>query len=198
MREAIWLPGQKARVVLAAASYFRLGVAHVLGGYDLLLFLLVLTLRSRGWIPLLGIILTFTAAHSATLALAALASLPIPGRLAGVLVSASIAYVAAENLFPDYAMARRWTVSLCSGLAHGLAFAQGLREIGLPRDHVAMSLLNFNLGVEAAQAIVLLLLLPVLALIRGKPWESKLIAIISAMVLAVGLFHFVDRALFGI
>jgi len=197
MREAIWPPGQKARVVLAAGNYFPLGFAHVLSGYDLLLFLLVLTLRSRGWGSLLAIIAAFTAAHSATLALAAYGLLPLPGQLAGVLVAAAIAYVAAENLFPKYMIARRWIVSVGFGLAHGLAFAQGLREIGLPRDHVAVSLLAFNLGIEAGQAIVLLLTLPILALAHGKPWEPKLVAILSAIVLALGVFLFVDRAFFG-
>jgi hypothetical protein len=117
--------------------------------------------------------------------------------LAGVLVAAAIAYVAAENLFPKYMIARRWIVSVGFGLAHGLAFAQGLREIGLPRDHVAVSLLAFNLGIEAGQAIVLLLTLPILALAHGKPWEPKLVAILSAIVLALGVFLFVDRAFFG-
>lgn len=198
LREMIWSPGQKARAVRAAGSYFPLGFAHVLGGHDLLLFLLVLMLRGGGWVRLLGIIAAFTAAHSITLALAAFDLLTIPDRLAGALVAASIAYVAAENLFPQYAIARRWAVSLVFGLAHGFAFAQALREIGMPRGNPAASLLNFNLGIEAGQAFVVLLIVPILVLIRSEPWEPKLVATISAIVLAVGLFLFVERSLFGV
>ena len=142
---------------------------------------------------LLGIIAAFTAAHSATLVLSALELLTIPDRLTGALVAASIAYVAAENLFPKYAISRRWIVSLIFGLVHGVAFAQALREIGVPRENLAASLLNFNLGIEAGQAFVVLLIVPILVLIRGKPWEPKLVATISAIVLAVGLYLFVER-----
>ncbi|MEK6209278.1 MAG: HupE/UreJ family protein [Pseudomonadota bacterium] len=194
MREMIWSPGQKARAVRAAGSYFPFGVAHVLSGYDLLLFLLVLMLRGGGWVRLLGIIAAFTAAHSASLALAAFNLVTIPDRLAGVLVAASIAYVAAENLFPKYAVSRRWAVSLVFGLVHGFAFAQALREVGLPRENLTASLLNFNLGIEAGQAIVVLLIVPILMLLRSKPWEPKLVATISAIMLAVGLFLFFERA----
>ena len=90
-------------------------------------------LRGGAWVRLLGIIAAFTAAHSVTLALAALDVVTFPDRLIGAAIALSIAYVAAENLFPKYAVARRWTVSFGFGLVHGFAFAQGLREIGLPR-----------------------------------------------------------------
>jgi HupE/UreJ protein len=198
MREMIWSPGQKARAVRAAGSYFPLGVAHVLSGYDLLLFLLVLMLCGGGWVQLLAIIAAFTAAHSVTLALAAFDFLTIPDRLADSLAAASITYVAAENLFPKYAIVRRWAVSLVFGLVHGFALAQALRTTGMSREHPAASLLNFNLGVEAGQTIVVLLIVPILVLMRGKPWEPRLVATISAIVLAVGLFLFVERAFFGV
>ncbi len=197
MREMIWTPGQKARAVRAAGSYFPLGFAYVLGGYDLLLFLLVLMLRGGGWVRQLGIIAAFTAAHSAALALAAFGLLTISDRLAASLIAASIAYIAAENLFPKYAITRRWAVSLVFGLLVGFSFAQALREIGLPREHAAASMLNFNLGIEAGLAFVVLLIVPILALMHSKPWEPKLVATISAIVLTVGLFLFVERALLG-
>ena len=198
MREMTWPPGQRARAVRPAGSYFPSGFAHILSGYDLLLFLLVLMLRGGGWFRLLGIIAAFTAAHSVTLALAVFNLVTIPDRLTGPLVAASIAYLAAENLFPKHAIAQRWAVGLGFGLVHGFAFAQGLREIGLPRENLAASLLNFNLGIEAGQTFVVLLIVPILVLLRGKSWERKLIATLSAIVLAVGLFLFVERAFFGV
>jgi hypothetical protein len=197
-RETTVSVGAKSEAARRAGNSFALGVAHVLSGYDLLLFLLVLMLRGGGWVRLLQIIAAFTAAHSVTLALAAFDLVTIPDRLVGALVAASIAYVAAENLFPKYAVSRRWAVSLVCGLVHGFAFAQALREIGMPRENLAASLLNFNLGIEAGQAMVVLLIVPILMLMRGKPWERKLVATISAIVLAVGLFLFVERAPFGV
>ena len=196
MREMIWSPGQKARAVRVAGSYFPSGVAHALSGYDLLLFLLVLMLRG-GWARLLGSIAAFTVAHSVTLALAALEVVTFPDRLIGTAIAFSIAYVAAENLFPKYAIARRWAVSLGFGLVHGFGFAQVLREIGLPRENLPTSLLNFNLGIEAGQAIVLLLIVPILVLIRSKTWEPKFVQFASAIVLAIGLLLFSNRVFFG-
>jgi hypothetical protein len=198
MREMTWSPGQKARAVRAAGSYFPLGFAHVLSGYDLLLFLLVLMLRGGGWVGLLQFIAAFTVAHSVTLALAALSLVTIQDQLTGALVAASIVYVAAENLFPKYAISRRWAVALVFGLVHGFAFAQALRDIGMPHKNLAVSLLNFNLGIEAGQAMLVLLIVPILVLTRDKPWEPKLVATISAIVLAAGLFLFVQRAFFGV
>jgi len=198
VREMTWSPGQKARAVRAAGSYFPLGFGHILSGYDLLLFLLVLMLRGGGWVRLLQVIAAFTVAHSVTLALATLSLVTIPNQLTAALVAASIAYVAAENLFPKYAISRRWAVALVFGLVHGFAFAQALRDIGMPHKNLAASLLNFNLGIEAGQALVVLLIVPILVLMRSKPWEQKLVTTISAIVLAVGLFLFVQRALFGI
>ena len=197
MREVIWSPGQKALAVRAAGSYFPFGFAHVLSGYDLLLFQLVLMLRGGSWVRLLGIIAAFTAAHSVTLALAAFDVVTFPDRLIGAVIALSIAYVAAENLLPKYAISPRWAVSLVFGLVHGLAFAQPLREIGLPRDNLAASLLNFNLGIEAGEAMTVLLIAPILLLTRSKPWEPKLVATISAIVLAVGLVLFFQRAFFS-
>jgi len=197
-RETTVSVGASTEAVRVAGSYFPLGAAHVLRGYDLLLFLLVMMLRGGGWVRLLQIIAAFTAAHSVTLALAALNLVTIPDRLAGALVAASFAYVAAENLFPKYAISRRWAVSVVFGLVHGFAFAQVLREIGLPRGNLAASLLNFNLGIEAGQALVVVLIVPILVLTHSKPWEPKLVATISAIVLAVGLFLFVERALIGV
>jgi len=113
-------------------------------------------------------------------------------------IALSIAYVAAENLFPKYAISRRWTISFLFGLVHGFGFSSVLKEIGLPKENLLLSLLNFNLGVEAGQATVVLLVVPVLMQLRKTHWEPKLVATLSGIVLAVGLFLFVERALFGV
>jgi hypothetical protein len=52
---------------------------------------------------------------------------------------------------------------------HGLGFAGGLADLGLPPDHVPMALLAFNGGVEVGQlAFVAVMLGPVL-LVRRLP-----------------------------
>ena len=97
----------------------------------------------------------------------------LPGALVEAVIALSIAYVAAENLFPKFAISRRWTVSFLFGLVHGFGFSSVLKEIGLPKENLLLSLLNFNLGVEAGQAAVVLLCVPILLWIRSVPWEPR-------------------------
>src|SRR5262249_7816025 len=65
----------------AGTSFFKLGVEHILTGYDHLLFLFVLLLRGGRILSLLKIITAFTIAHSITLALAVLRVVTVPGRI---------------------------------------------------------------------------------------------------------------------
>src|SRR5262249_4506130 len=65
--------------------------------------------------------------------------------------------------------------ALIFGAVHGLGFAGGLREAGLPDTHVGAALLGFGLGVEIAQVtFVVAVLGALLALhrrrgVRGAP-----------------------------
>lgn len=186
-----------AQASRGAGSFFPLGIEHILTGYDHLLFLLALILCGGNLRQLLKIVTAFTLAHSVTLALAALDVVVLPGVFVESAIALSIAYVAAENLLPRFAVSRRWAVSFLFGLIHGFGFSSVLREIGLPRDNLLLALLNFNLGVEAGQAVVVLLLVPLLLKLRTRPWAPKLVAVASAGILVVGLALFVDRAFLG-
>jgi hydrogenase/urease accessory protein HupE len=188
---------KNAELPKGAGSFFPLGIEHILIGYDHLLFLLALILRGGGPWSLLKIITAFTVAHSITLALAALDVVALPGTLVESAIALSIAYVALENLFPRFALSRRWTISFLFGLVHGFGFSSVLREIGLPKENLVLSLLNFNLGVEAGQLAVVLVVAPLLMRLRSKSWEPRMVAVISIAILAMGLYWFVERAFFG-
>jgi hypothetical protein len=181
----------------STGSFFPLGIEHILTGYDHLLFLLALILRGGNIWSLLKIITAFTIAHSITLALAALNIVVLPERLVEATIALSIAYVAAENIFMRKAVSHRWAVSFLFGLVHGFGFSNVLRELGLPTQGLVWALLNFNLGVETGQAIAVLLAVPLLFWIRRFKWEPRAVMAASALVLAVGLILFVDRALLG-
>jgi len=180
----------------SAGSFFLLGIEHILIGYDHLLFLLALILRGGNLWSLFKIITAFTIAHSITLALAALNVVMLPERLVEATIALSIAYVAAENLFMRKAVSHRWAVSFVFGLVHGFGFSNVLRELGLPKEGLLWSLLNFNLGVEVGQAIAVLIAVPILFWLRKFRWEPRAVLAISVVVLAVGLTLFVQRALF--
>ncbi|HTT41232.1 MAG TPA: HupE/UreJ family protein [Burkholderiales bacterium] len=193
-RDATVQVSRAERASRGAGSFFLLGIEHILTGYDHLLFLLALILRGGNLWSLLKIITAFTIAHSITLALAALNIVTLPERLVEAVIALSIAYVAAENLFLRHAVSHRWAVSFIFGLMHGFGFSNALRELGLPREGLAWSLLNFNLGVETGQAVAMVILMPLLLWLRRTQWEARAVLALSSVVLVVGLGLFVDRA----
>ena len=178
---------------MSVGSFFFLGVEHIVTGYDHLLFLLALILCGGNLIQLLKIITAFTLAHSITLAAAALNIITLPSVLVEAVIALSIAYVAFENLYPRYAISKRWTISFVFGLMHGFGFSTVLRDIGLPQDNLIWSLLNFNLGVEAGQLAAVVLVLPALFWLRKTVWEAKVVRVVSAVVMGVGIALFIER-----
>lgn len=145
-------------------DFARLGVEHILSGADHLLFLAALLLGSRSLRALLITVTAFTLAHSAALALAVLGWVAVSPAIVEPLIAASIVWVALENLLLASApMVRRYALAFAFGLIHGLAFSEVLRELQLGGWALARGLISFNLGVEAGQALVVVVLAPLLA-----------------------------------
>ncbi len=140
-------------------SYLALGVEHILLGWDHLLFVLGMVLLVTDYRRLLWAVTGFTAAHSVTLALATLDFVRVPGPPVEAVIALSIVFLAVEAIryrrTGDETLAIRapWAVSMAIGLIHGLGFAGALSEYGLPAHARLISLLAFNLGVEAGQLI---------------------------------------------
>ena len=80
-------------------------------------------------------------------------------------------YVGIENWFVRDAVGR-WRITFCFGLIHGFGFAGALREIALPRAELPIALFSFNLGVEAGQLAIVLLILPTLIYAHRRGWLS--------------------------
>jgi hydrogenase/urease accessory protein HupE len=176
-------------------SYFGIGVEHILLGFDHVLFIVALILPGGSLISIAAMVTAFTVAHSLTLALSVLNILTLPPQIVEPVIALSIAYVALENLTGKNALSRRWAVSFLFGLVHGFGFSNVLRELGLPKEGLLWSLLNFNLGVETGQAIAVLIAVPILFWLRKFRWEPRAVIATSVVVLAVGLTLFVQRAL---
>ncbi len=138
-----------------AGAYFVLGVEHILGGIDHLLFVFALLFLVGFNRNLIWTITAFTLAHSLTLASAALGLLTLRSAPVEATIALSIVLVAAEALHGRDTLARRLPamVAFLFGLVHGLGFAGALNEIGLPQNHLATALLTFNLGVEFGQLL---------------------------------------------
>ena len=139
-----------------ASAYTVLGVEHILSGYDHLLFVFALLFLVGFNKRLVWTITAFTAAHSVTLALAALGLLTLRSPPVEATIALSIVLVAGEALNTRPTLSRRWPALLAFlfGLMHGLGFAGALKDIGLPQNHLAVALLTFNVGVELGQLLV--------------------------------------------
>jgi hydrogenase/urease accessory protein HupE len=139
-----------------AWSYLVLGIEHILGGVDHLLFVLALLLIVRGGKRIFLTVTAFTVAHSITLVSATLGWVHVPGPPIEAMIALSIVFVASEivhGLRGRHGLTARapWIVAFGFGLLHGFGFAGALAEVGLPQKAVPLALMMFNVGVEVGQ-----------------------------------------------
>ena len=198
-----------------------LGIDHIWGGIDHILFLVALMLpavlrrEEEGdgegsklrWQPVdrflpafvhvVKIVTAFTIAHSITLSLAALGLVNLPDALVETVIAASVAIAAADLLVPIF-KGRLWIVVVAFGLFHGFGFAGALSEIGVLGERTVLPLLAFNLGVEIGQVCIVAVLVPILYLVR-RLWLYRRVALPAAAVflIAVASVWVAERA-FGV
>lgn len=181
-------------------AMFLSGIEHILIGFDHIAFLLGLILLPMTWSRMLIMVSAFTLGHSLSLALAVLANITLSPALVEPLIAASVIYVALDNLLGKDS-GRRWLLCLPFGLLHGFGFAGALGEVSAQGTTLALSLLNFNLGIEAGQLALIAIILPLTAVLRrldryresaGRrrtPWFPAA----NLALIAVGAFWLVDR-----
>jgi hypothetical protein len=196
----------------AFTEYLQAGVWHIWSGIDHLLFLISLLLpavllrRNGHWEPvaavrpaffnILKVVTAFTLAHSITLSLAALDVVRLPSRLTESVIAASIIVAALNNIFPLVTDSRA-RIAFTFGLLHGFGFASVLADMGLPHGARLISLVSFNLGIEAGQLAVVLAVMPVVYAVRtGSLYRRTLMPWGSAAIAAIALVWFVQRAFF--
>lgn len=154
-----------------ARAYLGLGIEHILGGIDHLLFVLALLLIVEGPWLLLKTITAFTIAHSITLALATLGVVHLAGPPVEATIALSVVFVAAELARtrqgdPGLTARAPWIVAFTFGLLHGLGFAGALAQVGLPERQIPVALLLFNVGVETGQLLFVAAVLTLAAVAR--------------------------------
>jgi hypothetical protein len=178
-----------------AGRFIWLGIQHIALGYDHLAFLLGLLVATSSLRSLVKVITSFTIAHSITLALATFDIVILPTRLTESMIALSIIYVAAENLIRNRAI-ERYRITFLFGLIHGFGFSNVLREMQLPRGHLALSLFSFNVGVEIGQLIFVVLLFPLIEDLIQSGW-TKLRPVVSGIVGCLAVYWFIQRAFFS-
>jgi hydrogenase/urease accessory protein HupE len=159
------------RALEVARTYSALGVEHILTGIDHLLFVLALLIITGGGWKLVKTVTAFTISHSITLTAATLGFIHVPQRPVEAVIALSIVFVAAEIVrihrgLESITSRAPWLVAFTFGLMHGLGFAGGLSEAGLPAGHVPTALLFFSAGVEAGHFMFIGVVLAFIALVR--------------------------------
>ncbi|MEM6581421.1 MAG: HupE/UreJ family protein [Pseudomonadota bacterium] len=184
------LNAEQANFVVPAESsagnvmkdYTWLGVEHIWGGLDHLLFVFGLLLLVGGGARLFWTITAFTVGHSITLSLVTLGFFDYPVALVEFAIAISIFVLAVELTRRDkhdLLWRHPWWLAGGFGLLHGMGFAGALSETGLPQDNVPLALLFFNIGIELGQIAFILVVLACWVLIRKplRPWQDRLVPI---------------------
>ncbi len=147
--------------------YFNLGLSHVLDwtAYDHILFLIVLcaAYTFASWKKLLLLVTMFTIGHTLSLIMAHYNVVSVSGKVIEFLIPVTILATAVFNLFTAgkekkvEKMGLFYIVTIFFGLIHGLGFASFFNA--LDSDNSILPLLEFALGIEASQIIVVIVFL---------------------------------------
>ena len=150
--------------------YFQIGLKHVLdiNSYDHILFLLALTVpyAFKDWKKVLLLISIFTIGHTLALLLSVFGIITIKASFVEFLIPISIFFAAVYNLFTAGKSSKNSSISLIGfltlffGIIHGLGFSNYFNTIlsGNATDKLIPTL-EFALGIETAQIIIVFLVL---------------------------------------
>ncbi len=177
----------------AAASFVVLGIGHILSGMDHLLFLFCLIIPYRSFRGLIAVITAFTIAHSITLLGTAYGLAPAGHwfpPFVEMAIAMSIVYMALENIV-GADLKRRWIITGAFGLVHGFGFSYAMKDsLQFAGNHLLLSLLSFNIGIEIGQLAVLSVMLAALWLLRRvKALSDRTGVIVLSAIVAHTAWH---------
>ncbi|GAA4938660.1 HupE/UreJ family protein [Algibacter agarivorans] len=163
--------GTQILIIMLQNFWFNVeyGINHVLdiNAYDHVLFLIVLTVPYvfKNWKRVLLLVSMFTLGHTLSLVLAAYNVVTVNAAVVEFLIPITILIVALFNVFTSGKGAQREKVgvlflsTLFFGLVHGLGFAREFKMLLGDTDNKLVLLLEFALGIELAQIIIVFIVL---------------------------------------
>ena len=177
--------------------YFKLGLEHVLdwNAYDHILFLIALTAAYSfvSWKRLLLLVSLFTVGHSISLLLANYEIVSVSSSVIEFLIPLTILIAAVFNLFKARKRKRKDTlgviflITVFFGLIHGFGFAAYYKMIN--SDGGILPLLEFALGVEISQIIIVFIVLLIAFVFQSifrfnkRDWVLVVSSIVIGMVI---------------
>ena len=190
--------------------YFKIGLNHVLdiNGYDHVLFLIALSVpyAFKDWKRILLLVTIFTIGHTLALLLSVFNIVTVKASLVEFLIPITILITAFFNLFTAGKSSKQESitfigaVTLFFGIIHGLGFSNYFKSIlpGNPTDKV-LPLLEFALGIEAAQILVVLVVLILSFIVQTLFRFSKrdFTLVMSAFVIGVVVPMIIDSPIWN-
>lgn len=189
------------RFIMLDDFWFNLkyGINHVLdiNGYDHVLFLIVLTVpyMFKDWKRVLLLVSVFTLGHTLSLVFAAYGIVSVNGKLVEFLIPVTILVAALFNVFTSGKGAQKekvgilFTTTLFFGLIHGLGFAREFKMLVGTSENKLATLLEFALGIEFAQVIIVFVVLflgflcQTIFRFKKRDWVMVISAIVVGLVI---------------
>jgi hypothetical protein len=191
-------------------TYAKLGFHHIfnLGAYDHLLFLLALCAiyTLQDWRKVVALVTSFTIGHSITLALSTFSLIQFDTALIEFLIPVTIFITCFSNFFKlNGTLSKQRTIlswhnllAVMFGLVHGMGFSNYLKALLGQNSDTWYQLLAFNVGIEAGQLLIVLLLLLttflVLNLFNAK--KRDWIIALSSAAAGVSLILMIETSIF--
>ena len=180
--------------------YFQLGLEHVLdwNAYDHILFLIVLVAAYSfpSWKRVLWLVTIFTLGHTLALFLSVYGVVTVSSRWVELLIAVTILVTALYNMFTAKKKESQKNIGLLYfstaffGIIHGLGFAYYFKRI-ISGENKFLPLLEFALGIEAAQIIVVLVVMIIAFIAQNfmrvskRDWVLVLSAIVIGIILPI-------------
>jgi hypothetical protein len=182
--------------------YFQLGLKHILNiySYDHILFLiaLVIPLSFKDWKRILVLVTTFTLGHTIALLLSIYGIIAVKVAVVELLIPITILIVALFHLFTAGKSGKKESINLVFfitvffGIIHGLGFLNAFKSIhhGTSTSKL-LAILEFALGIETAQLVVILIVLIIAYIVQTvfrfskRDWTLVMSAFIIGVVLPI-------------
>lgn len=180
-------------------AYLKIGVTHMLTGYDHLLFVFGVVFLLNNFKDIVKYITAFTLGHSATLIWATFNGVQVNYFLIDAIIALSVCYIAFANLDGFKKLLKINPPNMLMmiavlGLIHGLGLSTRLQELPLNEDQLLMNILSFNAGIELGQIAALAVMLLIMKGVRKATGASTRFSKLSwaanslLIIAGVGLF----------
>ena len=181
--------------------YFGLGWEHIIStdalDHQLFIAALAAIYLLKDWRQVLVLVTAFTIGHSLTLVLSVLDIIRFPSNWVEFLIPVTILITAFTNLFQKKYTVRsiriNYFLALFFGLIHGMGFANSIRFMLARDQNLGWSLFGFNLGLEAGQIVVVVILLTIahiivnLVKVNRRDWVTFLSAAVFGLAFKIVL-----------